>query len=341
MWSLFVVVPCVVVGSTRSVARAEPDQSDAQVLFEQGRKALDRGDEATACTKFEESLRLARSAGPLFNLAMCEEHKTHLVEAARNWREALSLVPPDDPRVEPAWERLAALDKKLGRLTIALPVDTPTGADLLLDGVEMPQRAAKEGSAGAREPGLVLEVAPGEHKIELDVRGRDPATMTVTVAAGENKDVALAWPKSGDEPPPDPPKDPEPKVADVSDPGAGIRTAGIVLGAVGIATTIVGSATGILTILKKDDVDANCTPNCNNAARDAATDGKTFSIVSSVTFPTGLAMTAVGAILVFTHLPSSGGNATDDKPKPAGPKVDALVPIVSPRFVGLVLGGTL
>ncbi|MFO0613951.1 MAG: hypothetical protein U0414_15270 [Polyangiaceae bacterium] len=333
------LVGAAIVCAGAPTAFAGPDQSDAQILFEQGRKALDRGDEATACTKFEESLRLARSAGPLFNLAMCEEHKTHLVEAARNWREALSLVPPDDPRVEPAWERLAALDKKLGRLTISLPVDTPAGADLLLDGVEVPQRAAKEGSAGAREPGLVIEVAPGDHKVELDVRGRDPATAKVTVAAGENKDIALAWPKSSNpdeqpDPQPDPKPDPDPKEKDTPDSGRGVRVAGFVLGGVGLATTIVGAATGILTILKKGEVEDNCTSTCNDAARDAATDGKAFSIASSVTFPTGLAMTAVGAILVFTHLPSS-----DEKAKPA--PVTALLPIVSPSYWGLSFAGTL
>jgi len=316
---------------------AAPEQSDAQILFEQGRKALERGDEATACTKFEESLRLARSAGPLFNLAMCEEHKSHLVEAARNWREALSLVPPDDARVGPAFERLAALDKKLGRLTITLPVDTPTKADLLLDGVEIPQRAAKEGSAGAKEPGLVIEVAPGEHKVELDVRGRDPAIASTTVAAGENKEIVLAWPKpkGADETPRDPaPKDPD--AGDRPDPGAGVRTGGIILGSLGLALTIVGSATGILTILKRDEVDANCTPTCNDTSREAATDGEAFSLASSVTFPTGLAMTAAGAIMIFTHLPPGKSD-----PKDTAPKVTAIVPIASPAFVGLVAFGTL
>lgn len=313
------------------------DQSEAQRLFEQGRKALDRGDEATACTKFEESLRLARSAGPLFNLAMCEEHKGHLVEAARNWREALSFVPPEDDRVEPAWTRLRSLDAKLGRITIALPVDTPTGATLLLDGIEMPQRAAKEGSAGAREPGLVIEVAPGDHGIELDARGKDKVHVQVTVGVGENKDVALAWAKAPPGPKdPEPPHPNDPPEAPTVDPGKGVRIGGIVLGVAGIATTIVGSATGILTILKRDEVDANCVPNCNDVSRTAATDGKTFSIVSSITFPTGLAMTAAGAIMIFTHLPRSG-----EKPADPGPKVTAVVPAASDRFVGWVVAGTL
>jgi hypothetical protein len=315
-----------------AVALAGPDQSDAEILFQQGRKALEKGDEATACTKFEESLRLARSAGPLFNRAMCEEHQGHDAVAARDWREALGLVPPDDKRAAPALKRLAALEKKLGRIALALPAESPADAVLLLDGTKIDVKAPPDGSAGANEPGLIIDVDPGEHAITLDARGKPEVTMKATVAAGESTKVTFEFPKEAPHKDAPPKGDPSgPKID--PDAGKGVRIAGIVVGSVGLAVTGVGIATGILTILKKGEVEDNCVPTCNDTSRSAATDGRAFSLASSITFPAGLVLTALGTILVVTHLPKSGS------PKAEG-QVTA-VPVIGPGFTGFVLGGAL
>src|SRR3954463_4803863 len=57
-----------------SPARAQSDKAAAQALFEQGMQLAREGAYATACPKFEESLRLEPSLGSQYYLADCYEH---------------------------------------------------------------------------------------------------------------------------------------------------------------------------------------------------------------------------------------------------------------------------
>ena len=89
-----------------------------------------------------------------------------------------------------------------------------------------------------------------------------------------------------------------------------VRTAGFVVGAVGLATLVVGGVTGALTIGKKNLVEENCSPTCNDASREAATAGKALSAASTVTFVAGGALTALGLTLVLVGAPSTAPSAT-------------------------------
>src|SRR4051812_20590270 len=82
-----------------AIARAAParaqaaDEQQAEVLFREGREAVDRGDFTTGCARFAGSLKLTQRPGPLLNLANCEEHQGHLVAALARWREGIALLP--------------------------------------------------------------------------------------------------------------------------------------------------------------------------------------------------------------------------------------------------------
>jgi hypothetical protein len=86
------------------------------------------------------------------------------------------------------------------------------------------------------------------------------------------------------------------------------RTAGFVLGAVGLAGVGVGAVTGLLVLGKKSIVDdpSHCDPTthvCDATGLAAASSGKTLSTVSTVAFVAGGALLITGAVLVLT-----GGN---------------------------------
>ncbi|HVJ16178.1 MAG TPA: hypothetical protein VM686_12135 [Polyangiaceae bacterium] len=89
------------------------DGKRAETLFEEGRRALTDEDYALACSKFAESQRLDPGAGTLMNLGTCEEGLGHDAAALANFREALSMLPPDDDRVEFARTRVTELEARL------------------------------------------------------------------------------------------------------------------------------------------------------------------------------------------------------------------------------------
>lgn len=288
-------------------------ERQAETLFREGREAVARGDYIHGCPRFVESLKLTQRAGPMLNLAMCDEHEGRYRAARQHWERGIALLPTADERVTVAQSRVVALRKKTPQLTVKLTGDLPAGARVLLDGVGL-----DAGAIGAPQ-----SLDPGKHTITLVVPGRAEAITPLTLADNEHKELYLS-PSSAavlgpagavdrDTPPSEGP--------------SGRRVAGFVVGGVGLAILGVGVATGVMTIAKKSEVDKNCMVGCNQAARDAATAGKTLSTVSTVTFITGLAALGTGIALVAT-----GGRG----PGPAAPAVAMVVgPTVLPGGAGL------
>src|SRR5262245_32765336 len=86
-------------------ARAE-DESQAEILFREGRAASRAGDWTTACAKFAESHRLDPAPGTRLNLARCEEVAGHPARALAMYRELARALAPDDERSPLVDERI-------------------------------------------------------------------------------------------------------------------------------------------------------------------------------------------------------------------------------------------
>jgi hypothetical protein len=159
------------------VARADDAKRDAQradVLFQEGRTALLRGDYAVACKKLEESQNLDPAAGTLLNLSSCEEHRGKLKKAYRLLEAALKLDPKADQLAE-CKKELARLDKRLPRLVLRLPDGAPDGTKLSLDDEDLD------------DLGAPIVVDPGKHTIAVHASGHEDSSMSVNVGEGETE----------------------------------------------------------------------------------------------------------------------------------------------------------
>ncbi|MEP7125787.1 MAG: hypothetical protein ABJE95_32955, partial [Byssovorax sp.] len=116
-------------------------------------------------------------------------------------------------------------------------------------------------------------------------------------------------------------------IAPASEAGNGLKTAGFVLGGVGVAGVAVGAVTGILTLGKKSTVTAHCTATaCDRVGFDAESAGKGLSTISTLTFLVGGAALAAGVTLILV----SGRRRAPT----------TVAPLALPGGSGLLLGGS-
>ena len=255
--------------------------------------AIVHGDYAGACPKFAESQRLDPAPGTLLNLADCEEHLGHLARAWDAWHEGIALLPRADERLPPARERAQALERRLPRLLLRLAPNAPPGTKLRCDDTEI----------GSPSLGVPLPLDPGPHIVHAEADGRTSSSTEVTLAEGETRalDVAPGPPIA---PPPErapaPPSMPT-HAPEGSRPGSGLRTTGWVVGAVGLVGLGVGTATGLLTMSRKAEIDVHCVAGkgCDPAGYDAATSGQRLAIESNVAFAVGAVLAVTGISLVI------------------------------------------
>ena len=116
-------------------APAPQDPAAAAELFRQGRAALEAKDYPLACAKLRESLRLdVPHVGTLISLAVCEEATGKLAGARLHWQQAADLARGrGDERAEYCAQQLAAIDKRVPRLTIRIAPGAPAGTFVLYD----------------------------------------------------------------------------------------------------------------------------------------------------------------------------------------------------------------
>ena len=292
------------------------DPTAAEALFLAGRDALKRGDFPTACAKFKESDRLDPATGTAANLADCEERLGRVAAAWASWKEAIELLPANDPRLAPMRERANAIEKRVPRLLVHAAPTLPPDATMTRDGVEM-TRAVLD-TAIPEDPGAhtIVVKAQGHADRSYPIELKESQTTELTIDAGE----AVAPPPAP--PPPEPTKLIDQPPPD-SNPGKTNRTIGFGLLGLGVAGVGVGIVTGIVAMGKKDDLQGNCFPAnvCNADGASAARTGHTMALVSTVSFVVAGAALAGGAALILTA--------------PKSRVTTAVVPAVGPHDAGI------
>lgn len=164
----------------------------ADALFREARAAMKSGNYKSACPKLAESHRLDPAAGTAINLADCQEKLGKLADALQAARDAVDLLKAGDHRIGPVKDQIAALEKRVPKLTVKLAPGTPEGTRVKRDDVEL-----GEGSLN-----VALPVNPGEHWIVVVAPGRadsrtkvsltEGASRTVVVEAGERRGAEAA-----------------------------------------------------------------------------------------------------------------------------------------------------
>ncbi len=287
--------------SAWSATASAGDGGAAQALFDQAVVDLNEGRAAAACPAFAESQRLDPRPGTLFALADCEVALGLIASALGHYQEYVgwvSRLPQDSQarhaeRVALAEGQIETLKPKVPTLLLALSPSAPKGLVIERDGVPL-QGAAL---------GVALPIDPGEHVIVTHAPGMPDERHTVTIAAGEAKQLELpvqSTPPQPVQPVAEQTKQPNPPPPHADD-GSSQKTLGYVAGGVGVAGIVVGTITGILVLDRKATVDKKCDGYaCDAEGKKAADSGQTLAAVSTIAFGVGIAGLATGVTLVLT-----------------------------------------
>ncbi|MCC6645493.1 MAG: tetratricopeptide repeat protein [Polyangiaceae bacterium] len=298
----------IVVGGPALADTRDPAAADA--LFREARALLKQKNFDAACPKLAESLRLDPAPGTLFNLAECEEGRGRVASAHERWQRLVDTLTSagklTDDRLPIARQRLAALEKKLPKLTIRLKKAAPPGTVVVRDGVEL------------RAAGLdvALPVDPGEHVIVARAPSHKDAEARVSLVVGESRSIEVApgaaiaaapAPASSSapaqvepaasaaEPPPSPPS---------AHPS---RTTGYAVAGVGALGLVGAGITGLMLSSKQGTVDDHCDKGgrvCDQQGLDAASSGKSLLKVNTALWAVGLVGVGVGTYLILRRGPS-------------------------------------
>jgi len=157
------------------------DRVAAEVLFQKGRAAMDRGEYESACASFRESHRLDAAVGTMMNLAACEEKQGLLASSWEHWQHALKALSPNDRRLPYVEERIAELEADLPHLTIVVQAPIPERIELERDGKLL----------GRVAWGVAIPVDPGVHEVIVRSLGHLPRTYRIEVSKGEAKTLRV------------------------------------------------------------------------------------------------------------------------------------------------------
>jgi hypothetical protein len=219
------------------------DAAVAEALFRAGRDAADRGDPATACTRFQESYRLDAAIGTLLNLADCEEQLGRLARAWEHYRRVSDALALSDERLPVVRERLSRLEPRVPKLTLLLREGAPLDIRVTRDGVLMTHASF----------GVALPVDPGSHDIVVMSSGRTPRHYTVVLAEGQRSALTIE-PGPGSSPPsvgkPSARKD-----GHAVDP---LRTVAFISLGAGAASLVVGAFLGLSYADERSKVSDHC-----------------------------------------------------------------------------------
>lgn len=272
---------------------AAQQRAAAEMLFEEGRKAMDAGDFDTACAKFEESNRLDVASGTTLNLANCEERRGHVASAWERYRAAVRLLAEGDRRREFAKNKVKQLEPLVPHLTVELSADAPPDTQV-----------SRNGKTLTASFGVPLPLDPGDYTITAMAPGRLSADYEVTLEAGEHKHIVVGPGEVVEEEQ----EDGETKIVIQEDKGATARTLGYVFGGIGIAALAGAGVFGYLTYENSQTLEQDCDLSSEaevilcrtSAGPQAKKAGERNALLANVLSAAGAVSLGVGMYFYFT-----------------------------------------
>lgn len=297
--------------------------TDAEDLFRRAKALIAQKKFAEACPLLGESYRLDPGMGTLLNLALCHEEIGKTASAWGEFRsveqQARAAVPPNESRAQLAREHADKLQTRLSRVKIVVPDESRApGLVVKIDGEEKgePLWAGVPVDPGTR----VIDVsAPHKTPITIKLKIDDEGVLqTVTVPVLADAAATPAPSTAGA------------RLDELEEYAANRaqRTAGFVIGGIGLVTLAAGAVFGVAAIVADNEA-KDCSPCVRGSAAasdsDKATDrALVFANIANVMVPLGAVGSAVGAYLVLSAGPSR--------------KV-AITPFTSPTHAGLTVSG--
>jgi hypothetical protein len=254
----------------------------AEALFKEGKKLLKEGKVPEACRKFEGSYRIDPALGTLLNMALCHEQEGKTATAWGELNETLQLAKKSNrqDRAKIAKEHIAAIEPRLSRFVVAVaPEATVPGLVVEMDGVPLEKAAW----------GTAIPIDPGDHKAIAKAPKYKPWELTVVVEEAKVATVLVPKLEKVPEPPPPPPPSTWKKPVGIAALGAGAVMLGI-SGYFGVRALSAGA-----------EVATSCPKNvCDEKGWDALQSGRSAATTANVLIGTGVAVAAVGAVLLLT-----------------------------------------
>jgi len=314
-------------------AQSSTKVAGAEALYEEARSLMKQGDFERACPKFKQSYDLDPGGGTLLNLAECYEKQGKFASAWSTFKEALVVAQRDgrSERVDYAKKHLAVVEPKLAKITIDVATEAnEPGLTVTLDGNPL----------GAAAWGVGMPVDPGTHQVAASAPNKIRFEKAVVIESGSTR---LEIPRLADEESKAAPvavdTDTEKKpVTDEAKPGNGRRTAGFVIGGVGVVALGVGGYFGLRAFSKWGDREDNCVGGCNSAAKAAGDDAKSAATISNIGIGVGLVAVGVGTYLVLSSKPGGEPSASKGQSLRRVATVRVL-PTVGPTGGGFLLQG--
>jgi len=274
-----------------------------------------RGDHAAACARFRESERLDPAVGTWLNLGLCEEGLGHWASAWEYYQRVLHAVPAADGRAVVARAQLDALDPRMPRVVFRLSPEAPTTTVVAHDADEY----------GVSSFGVPLPMDVGDHTFVARADGFAARTYQLLLREGERREFFVQPGAPVDElhpaPAPNVEADPSPRSASPSTPEvptrAGHRTAGFVVGGIGVAALSASVVAAAMVLENKNIVERECDARgaCSPAGLDAGRRVKIWGNVGTATFATGVVAAGAGLYLILSS--GSAGRATRVTAAPA------------------------
>ena len=269
-----------------TTAGSGSNASAAQVLFDAGRRAMERNQHELACQKFYESQRLQAAVGTLLNLGHCEEQRGNLASAWRRYADALDLMEEGDRRQEFAQKKTEALEPRIPRLTVVLEPTAPPNV-----------RVTRDGRSISRELGAPVRLDPGRFVVVAEAAGHETRVFEVALRPGDNQRLRVGVgqriaPNSAQGAP------------DRRNTRSGKSTLGYVFLGSGIAAGAAGATFGALTYDEYQTVRDHCdleTSRCfDPTGQKAASTGATYEKLAYILGGTSLVSLSVGSILLLS-----------------------------------------
>lgn len=303
-----VLLAAAALGVPRNAAAAEGDSAGAEALFREGKRLMDEGRYPEACPKLAESYRLDPATGALLAAALCYERAGRLASAWAAYTEATARAKQEGSvdREEVARNKATELEPKLAKLVIELePGASVPGLSVSRDGV----------TVGEGVYGMALPVDPGPHVVEARAPGRQPFSAHVeSVGAGvvSVKIPALAAePAVATAPAAAPSRDAGASSADEPGFWSPLRVTGVIVAGVGLGGVAVGSVFGAKALSLNADSNENCDGDaCGPTGFDDRTQARKAGNLSTAFFAGGVALAALGAVLVIVGAPSTDREAS-------------------------------
>ncbi len=124
-------IVCFAIGISLLVSlEALADDTSADSLFREGRRAADAGDYTVACVRFEQSYQLEPAAGTLLNWADCEEHRGESSLALQHFKRLEGELSTTDDRRPIVEEHIRVLEPIVGARPLAPNQALPPNQDV-------------------------------------------------------------------------------------------------------------------------------------------------------------------------------------------------------------------